>query len=66
MFRSYARPRPPKGDDAQFHGGYVALPIALWGIAVLALAASIRLDRPVGPSVEAEAPQAGIAAVIGA
>jgi hypothetical protein len=66
MFTSCARPRRPKGNDGQYHSRYIAIPIALWAIATLALATSTRLDRPVEPSADATAPEPAAAAVIGA
>ena len=65
MFTSCARPRRPKGNDGQFHNRYIAIPIALWAIAIFALAISTRLDRPVESSADATAPEPAAAAVIG-
>ena len=66
MFTTCARPRRPKGNNGQLHSRYIAIPIALWAIAILALAISTRLDRPVESSADATAPEPAAAAVIGA
>lgn len=56
MRTSFVRPPPSKRDGGQIHGLFIAVPIALWAIALAGLAASARLDGPVAPAADVAAP----------
>lgn len=65
MRTSFVRPPPSKRDGGQVHGLFIAVPVALWAIALAGLAASVRLDGPVAPPADVAAPD-GVAAPINA
>ncbi len=56
MRTSFVRPPPLKRDGNEIHGLFIAVPIALWAIALAGLAASARLDGPPAPAADVAAP----------
>jgi hypothetical protein len=63
MRRSFVRPRPSNRDEGQIHGLFIAVPIALWAIALAGLVASSRLDGPAAPPADVAAPDTAAALI---